>query len=99
MRPPTFDSSNDDPITVEDWLHEMEKKLDLTTCSNKECVGVIAHQLTSDSCAWWDSYCDTYADRSYISWKEFTEAFCEHHVPKDKVDAKVEEFRNISQWS
>jgi hypothetical protein len=30
------------PLT-EDWLREMEKKLDLTTCSNEECVGVIAH--------------------------------------------------------
>jgi hypothetical protein len=43
LRPPTFDSADDDPIAVEDWLHEMEKKLDPTTCSDKECVGVTAH--------------------------------------------------------
>ena len=43
LRPPTFDSSDDDPIAAEDWLREMEKKLYLTTCSNEECVEVIAH--------------------------------------------------------
>ena len=99
LRPPTFDSSNDDPITNEDWLREMEKKLDLTTCSNEECVGVIAHHLTSAARAWWDSYCDTHADPTHISWEEFAEAFREHHVPKGMMDAMEEEFRNISQES
>jgi hypothetical protein len=27
---------------------------------------------------------------------EFTEVFCEHHMPKGVMDAKVEEFHNIS---
>jgi hypothetical protein len=31
------------PITIKDWLCEMEKKLDLITCSDEECVGVTAH--------------------------------------------------------
>ena len=74
----------------------MEKKLDLTTCSDEECVGVAAHQLTSAARAWWDSYYDTHADPTHISWEEFTEAFCEHHVPEGVMDAMVEEFRNIS---
>ena len=53
----------------------MEKKLDLTTCSDEECVGVAAHQLTSAARAWWDSYYDTHADPTHISWEEFAEAF------------------------
>ena len=96
LRPPTFDSSDNDPITAEDWLREMEKNLDLTTCSDEECIGVIAHQLTSAARVWWDSYCDTHADPAHISWEEFTKAFCEHHVPEGVMDAKVEEFHNIS---
>ena len=99
LRPPTFDNSDDDPITAEDWLREMEKKLDLTTCSNEECVGLIAHQLTGTACAWCDSYCDTHVDPTHISWEEFAEAFHKHHVPEGMMDAKVEEFRNISQGS
>jgi len=96
LRPPTFDGSDNDPIIAEDWLHEMEKKLDLTTCCNEECVGVIAHQLTSTICAWWDSYYDTHTNPARISWEEFIKAFCEHPVPEGVMDAKVEEFHNIS---
>ena len=77
-------------------MHEIEKKLDLTTCSNVEFVGVAAHQLTSVAHAWWDSYYDTHVDPTHISWEEFAEAFCEHHVPKGVMDAKVNEFHNIS---
>jgi hypothetical protein len=44
LRPPTFDTTDDDPIAAEDWLREMEKKLDLTTCTDEECVGVAAHR-------------------------------------------------------
>ena len=96
MRPPTFNSSDDDPITAEDWLREMKKKLDLTTCSDEECVEVIPHQLTGATRVWWDSYYDTHSDPTHISWEEFTEAFREHHVLEGVMDAKVEEFRNIS---
>jgi hypothetical protein len=96
LRPPTFDTADDDPITAEDWLHEMEKKLDLTTCTNEECVGVTTHQLSSTTCAWWYSYYDAHEDLGSISWEEFVEAFCEHHVPKGVMDVKVEEFHNIS---
>ena len=99
LRPPTFDSSDDDPIAAEDWLCEMEKKLDLTTCFDEECFGVIAHQLTGAARAWCDNYYDTHADPAHISWEEFTEAFCEHDVPEGVMDAKVEEFCNISQGS
>ena len=76
---------------------EMEKKLDLTTCSNEVCVGVTAHQLTDVACAWWDSYYDTHIDPVHISWEEFAEASCEHHVPEGVMYAKVKEFHNISQ--
>jgi hypothetical protein len=93
---PTFDTTDDDPIIAEDWLCEMEKKLDLATCTNEECMGVAAHQLTSTACAWWDSYYDAHEDPRSISWEEFAEAFCEHHMPDGVMDAKVEEFRNIS---
>jgi len=77
----------------------MEKKLDLTTCSNEEGVGVTTHQLTDSARAWWDSYNDTHPNPAHISWEEFTEAFHEHHVPEGMMDAKVEEFHNIIQGS
>ena len=77
----------------------MEKKLDLTTCFDEECFGVIAHQLTGAARAWCDNYYDTHADPAHISWVEFAKAFCEHHVPEGVMDAKVEEFYNIFEGS
>jgi hypothetical protein len=67
LRPPTFDTADDDHVATEDWLREMEKKLDLTTCTDEECVGVAAHQLTVAACAWWDSYYDAHEDPWSIS--------------------------------
>ena len=70
-------------------MREMEKKLDLTTCSDD----------TGAARTWCDSYCDTHADPAQISWEEFAKTFREHHVPEGVMDAKVEEFCNISWGS
>jgi hypothetical protein len=98
LKPPEFDSS-DDPIDAADWLSEVERKLDLTTCSDEECVGIASLLLTGAARAWWDSYCDTHEDPAHITWEEFYEAFLEYHMPEGAMDAKVEEFRNFTQGS
>ena len=46
LRPPTYDGTDPDPLVADDWLKEIEKKLDLTTFTNDECVGAATHQLT-----------------------------------------------------
>ena len=38
-------------------------KLDLTTCTEDEYVGVASHQLTGSARAWWDSFSDTRSPR------------------------------------
>jgi hypothetical protein len=73
----------------------MEKKLDLTTFTDDECVGAAAHQLIGAARAWWDSFRDSHEDPANISWEEFAEAFTEYHIPKGIMEAKAEEFRNI----
>ncbi|WVZ51158.1 hypothetical protein U9M48_002326 [Paspalum notatum var. saurae] len=50
LRAPTFDYT-DDPIKAEDWLKEIEKKLDLTTCTDEECVVLAVHKLTGSASA------------------------------------------------
>ena len=99
LRPPTFDGSDSDPIAAEDWLQEMEKKLDLTTCSDEECVGVAAHQLTGAARAWWDTYCDSHRNPANISWGEFVKEFRDYHTPEGAMDAIADEFRHIKQGS
>lgn len=39
LRPPTFDFS-EDLLEADVWLREVEKKLDLTTCTDEECVAL-----------------------------------------------------------
>src|SRR5919201_1711366 len=96
LRPPTFDGNNSDPMVADDWLREIEKKLDLTTYTDEECVGVAAHQLVGAARAWWDSYCDAHEDPGRISWEEFVEAFREYHIPEGAMKAKEKEFCHIS---
>ena len=95
LRPPTFDGTDLDPLAAHDWLREIEKKLDLTTCTNEECVGIAAHQLTGAARSWWDSYSDAHEDPEHITWDEFVEAFAEYHIPERVLDNKEDEFCNL----
>jgi len=97
LRPPTFDGTDLEPLAAHDWLREIEKKLDLTTCTDEECVGIAAHQLTGAARSWWDSYSDAHEDPEHISWDEFVEAFTEYHIPEGVLDSKEDEFRNLRQ--
>ncbi|WVZ97973.1 hypothetical protein U9M48_043468 [Paspalum notatum var. saurae] len=96
LKAPTFDNT-DDPLEAEDWLREIEKKLDLTTCTDEECVALAIHQLKGTASAWWDSFCGTHDDLASITWKEFTVAFREFFVPKEIMMQKAAEFRNLKQ--
>jgi hypothetical protein len=95
LRPPTYDGTDPDMLVVDDWLKKMEKKLDLTTFTDDECVRAAAHQLIGAARAWWDNFSDSHEDPANISWDEFTEAFTEYHIPMGIMEAKAEEFRNI----
>ena len=50
LRPPTYDGTDHDSLVADDWLKEMEKKLDLTTFTDEESVGAATHQLTGAAC-------------------------------------------------
>ncbi|WVZ79681.1 hypothetical protein U9M48_027234 [Paspalum notatum var. saurae] len=96
LKAPTFDYT-DDPLEAEDWLREIEKKLDLTTCTDEECVALAVHQLKGSASAWWDSFCETHDDPASITWEEFTVAFREFFVPNEMFMQKAAEFRNLKQ--
>jgi hypothetical protein len=65
LRPPTFDNSAD-PMDVDNWLREIEQKLDLTELTEEECVTMAAHKLIDTVSAWWDSSCDSHLDPLHI---------------------------------
>jgi hypothetical protein len=82
-------------MDADNWLREIEKKLELTELTEEECVTVAAHQLFGTASAWWDSYCDSHPDPLHIGWDEFVEAFMNHHIPEAVMDMKADEFRHL----
>nr|AAX94825.1 retrotransposon protein, putative, Ty3-gypsy sub-class [Oryza sativa Japonica Group]ABA93188.1 retrotransposon protein, putative, Ty3-gypsy subclass [Oryza sativa Japonica Group] len=55
VKPPTF-SSTTNPIEANDWLHAIEKKLNLLQCNDQEKVAFATHQLQGPASVWWDNY-------------------------------------------
>ena len=51
VRPPTF-SSTTNPVEAGDWLHAIEKKLDLLQCTDQEKVSFASHQLHGPASEW-----------------------------------------------
>ena len=96
LKPPTFNYTQD-PMDADDWLRVIESKLDLTDCTDKECVALAVHQLEGTTRSWWDSYCNSHANPASITWEEFARAFRDHHVPRQLLIQKAQEFRTMTQ--
>lgn len=82
-------------LDADNWLREIEKKLDLTDCTHEECVVLATHQLIEIARAWWDSFCDSHVDPTDITWNKFTAAFRNHHILEAVMDQTADEFRNL----
>jgi hypothetical protein len=96
LKAPTF-SYAEDPMEADDWLRVIETKLDLTNCTDEECVALAVHQLEGTAKSWWDSYYDSHHDPAHISWEEFAGAFREQYVPRQVMIQKAQEFRTMTQ--
>nr|AAV31273.1 putative polyprotein [Oryza sativa Japonica Group]AAV31377.1 putative polyprotein [Oryza sativa Japonica Group] len=98
VRPPTF-SSTTNPVEAGDWLHAVEKKLDLIQCTEQEKVSFASHQLHGPAAEWWDHFRQGRAEGEPITWQEFTAAFKKTHIPTGVVTLKKREFRALNQGS
>jgi Zinc knuckle./Retrotransposon gag protein. len=96
VRPPTF-SSTTNLVEAGDWLHVVEKKLELLHCMDQEKVVFASHQLQGPALEWWDHFRMNRAERQPITWAEFTEAFKKTHIPVGVVALKKREFRALKQ--
>jgi hypothetical protein len=96
FRPPTFDHA-EDPLEADDWLREINKKLDIIHAGGKDRVLLAAHQLIGTAGEWWDNYSNASESPENITWDEFQEAFREYHIPEGIMEMKAEEFRNLKQ--
>nr|ABA97429.1 retrotransposon protein, putative, Ty3-gypsy subclass [Oryza sativa Japonica Group] len=92
VRPPTF-SSTTNPVEAGDWLHAVEKKLELLQCTDQEKVVFASHQLQGPASEWWDHFRMNRAEGQPITWEEFTEGFKKTHIPVGVVALKKQDVR------
>jgi Retrotransposon gag protein. len=96
VRPPTF-SSTTNPMEANDWLHAIEKKLNLLQCNDQEKVAFATHQLQGPASAWWDNHMATRPPGTEVTWAEFCHNFRKAQVPDGVVAQKKREFRALHQ--
>ena len=96
FRPPTFEHA-EDPLEADDWLREINKKLDIIHARGRDRVILAAHQLIGTAGEWWDNYSNASKNPENITWDEFQEAFREYHILEGIMEMKAEEFRNLKQ--
>jgi Retrotransposon gag protein. len=96
VKPPTF-SSTTNPVEAGDWLHAVEKKLELLQCTDQEKVVFASHLLQGSASEWWDHFRMNRAEGQPITWAEFTEAFKKTHIPAGVVTLKKREFWALKQ--
>nr|ABA96440.2 retrotransposon protein, putative, Ty3-gypsy subclass [Oryza sativa Japonica Group] len=96
VRPPTF-SSTTNPMEANDWLHAIEKKLNLLQCNDQEKVAFATHQLQGPASAWWDNHMATRPPGTEVTWEEFCRSFRKAQVPDGVVAQKKREFRALHQ--
>ena len=97
LHPPTFDIAKEDPLTADNWLCTITKKLNAVWATDEEKVILATHQLVGAASEWWENYQDAANEPEAITWHEFMEKFHEYHTPKGIMEIKAEEFRSLRQ--
>ena len=97
LHPPTFDSTEDDPLLADDWLRTIIKKLNAVRTTNEEKVILATHQLVGGTGEWWENYQDAATEPEAITWQQIMEKFHEYHIPEGIKEIKAEEFHSLRQ--
>ena len=95
-RPPEF-SQTVEPVEADDWLKDVDRKLNLVQCTPVEKTLYASHQLRGPAADWWENYCNAHPEPTNIAWDEFATAFRAAHVPESTIDMKKEEFNRLKQ--
>jgi hypothetical protein len=86
-----------DPLDTDDWLKNINKKLNITQCNDREKVLYASGRLEGATADWWDAYTAAHAAADTINWQEFQEAFHTHHIPSGVIKLKQKEFLTLKQ--
>jgi hypothetical protein len=96
LQPPKFGGS-DNPMEADDWLREIEMKLEVVHADDRDKVLLAVQQLKGRSLAWWQSYREVNEDAAEMIWTDFVKIFREQHIPSSVMKLKKEEFRKLHQ--
>jgi hypothetical protein len=86
-------------MDVEDWLKSVEKKLEISQCSDCEKVLFAVHQLFGTIADWWETYHNTHGSVEAITWNEFKARFRTYYMPHGTLKLKKKEFSELDQGS
>jgi hypothetical protein len=87
LHPHKFGGS-DNPLEADDWLREIEMKLEVAHDSERDKVLLAVQQLTGPALAWWQSYKEINLETRTMIWDDFVKLFREHHIPNSMMKLK-----------
>ncbi|KAF0899650.1 hypothetical protein E2562_021349 [Oryza meyeriana var. granulata] len=90
-------SSATDPLDTDDWLRDIEAKLNLACYDEREKAAYAVHYLQGTTAAWWESYKTLIPANEPITWAVFKEGFRSTHIPDGLMELKRKEFLNLKQ--
>jgi hypothetical protein len=94
LQPPKFGGS-DNTMEANDWLREIEIKLDVVHANDRDKVLLAVQQLKGPPLAWWQSYREVNEDAAEMIWADFVKIFREQHIPSSVMKLKKEEFKKL----
>src|SRR3954462_437921 len=96
LKPPTFHHPIE-PHDADDWLRSIAHKLRSANVAEGDKVIYAAYHLEGPASLWWQNYEAMLPTGQIPTWRDFTEAFREHHIPEALIDRKREEFCCFTQ--
>jgi hypothetical protein len=79
-RPPVF-AKGEEPLDAIEWLQVIEQKFSLIQCTKVQKSLFVAQQFRGAASTWWSNFVAIQLPDHQVTWAEFKEAFCPHHVP------------------
>jgi hypothetical protein len=84
-------------MEAEDWVKELEKKLEIAQCTDQENVHFATHQLFGTTAEWWETYRNSHQKVGAITGNEFKAQFRTHYVPCGMLKLKKKESSELQQ--
>ena len=84
-------------MDAEDWLMDIERKLQIVGCNDEEKVWYATYLLSGPAASWWENIVAIHPPETRFTWAIFQEKFRAHHVPESIVELKQREFETLQQ--